>query len=153
MLELDVFALAGFGVLAQAVGMAPVQGLQAMEEMGAAAVVELVSHLTFIGGGFVAMLAGFGLEGVFWAMVAAGVGWTILTPLGALNTSRFLDQVEVHPLPFAPLSRRIVLAARREVLGPLPGEMASRIKTLLDDMVVGPTQARFAFLKTGFRVL
>ena len=68
-----LFALAGFGVLAQAVGMVAVQGLQAVEQMGAAAAVELASHLTFIGGGLAAMLLGFGLEGVFWAMVAGGV--------------------------------------------------------------------------------
>ena len=68
-----LFVLAGFGVLAQAVGMVAVQGLQAVEEMGVAAAVELASHLTFIGGGFAAMLLGYGLEGVFWAMAGSGV--------------------------------------------------------------------------------
>ncbi len=82
-----LFALAGFGLLTQAVGMVPVQGLQAMEEMGAAAAVELVSHLTFIVGGFVLMASGFGLEGVFWALVASGV--VALLVGGAVMLLRF----------------------------------------------------------------
>ncbi len=67
------FVLAGFGVLAQAVGMAALEGLVAVESMGAAMAVELTSHLTFIAGGFAAMRLGFGLEGVFLAMAASGV--------------------------------------------------------------------------------
>uniref|UniRef100_UPI00356633F4 LysR family transcriptional regulator n=1 Tax=Actibacterium sp. TaxID=1872125 RepID=UPI00356633F4 len=43
------------------------------------------------------------------AMVAAGAGWTILTPLGYLRAQRFHDQVDVLPLPFSPLSRTITL--------------------------------------------
>ena len=43
------------------------------------------------------------------AMVAAGAGWTILTPLGVLRAHRFVDAVDLHPLPVDPLSRRISL--------------------------------------------
>jgi DNA-binding transcriptional LysR family regulator len=54
------------------------------------------------------------------AMVAQGAGWTILTPLGWMRAQRFQAQVEVLPLPFAPLSRTISLTARRGVLGDMP---------------------------------
>lgn len=40
------------------------------------------------------------------AMVANGAGWTILTPLGVTHAMRFRDQVDVLPLPFAPLPRK-----------------------------------------------
>ena len=36
------------------------------------------------------------------AMVAAGIGWTILTPLAIRAAPRFHPDVEVRPLPFAP---------------------------------------------------
>jgi DNA-binding transcriptional LysR family regulator len=72
------------------------------------------------------------------AMVAQGAGWTIMTPLGWMRAERFRAQVDVIPLPFAPLSRSISLTARREVLGELPGDIAARLRPQLQTMVVDP---------------
>jgi len=87
------------------------------------------------------------------AMVAAGAGWTILTPLGVLRAQRFLDAVEIAPLPFAPLTRRITLSARRGVLGDLPARLSDQIKPLLAELIVGPAVARYPFLADALRLL
>jgi len=87
------------------------------------------------------------------AMVAEGAGWTILTPLGYLRAGRFRDQAEVHPLPFAPLERRIQLSARRGVFQDLPERVAGQLRALLADLIVGPAKARMPWLGERLRVL
>lgn len=87
------------------------------------------------------------------AMVASGAGWTILTPLGVTAAHRFVDQVDVLPLPFAPLARTISLSARRDVLGELPGHIAARLRQLVKDQVVTPGLRRMPWLGDQLRVL
>ena len=87
------------------------------------------------------------------AMVASGRGWTILTPLGVGRAKRFVDQVDVLPLPFAPLERTISLSARRDVLGEMPAQTAQRLRPLLDRHVVQPMVARHPWLGGELAVL
>lgn len=87
------------------------------------------------------------------AMVAAGAGWTILTPLGFLRAQRFHEAVDLVPLPIAPLTRRISLTARREVLGELPAEVAGRLRPLLSELIVEPSLARLPWLTGALRLL
>lgn len=87
------------------------------------------------------------------AMVAAGEGWSILTPLGFMRAGRFRDRADVLPLPFAPLSRTISLTARRDVLLDLPARTAERLKPLLDELIVAPCRARMPWLGDSLRVL
>jgi len=87
------------------------------------------------------------------AMVAGGAGWTILTPLGYLRAQRFRDQAELLPLPFAPLSRRISLKARKGVLQDMPARVAGRLRPLLQEMIVGPATARMPWLAEDLKVL
>ena len=87
------------------------------------------------------------------AMVAGNAGWTILTPLGFLHAHRFRDRAEMLPLPFAPLSRRISLYARTGVLRDMPGQMAARLRPLVQELVVGPAVARMPWLQGALRVL
>ncbi|MFV2035307.1 MAG: LysR family transcriptional regulator, partial [Halocynthiibacter sp.] len=70
------------------------------------------------------------------AMVAEGAGWSILTPLGLLRAQRFLDQVDLFPLPFTPLTRTISLYARRDVLGSMPADVAARLRPLIGELIV-----------------
>ncbi len=86
------------------------------------------------------------------AMVAAGVGWTILTPLGFMAAHRFRDQAEVLPLPFAPLSRTVSLTARRGVLHGIPGRMAARLRPLVSDLIVRPSLTRMPWLGDSLKV-
>ena len=87
------------------------------------------------------------------AMVAAGAGWTILTPLGFLHAQRFQSQADVLPLPFAPLSRRISLNARAGVLRDMPGQVAARLRPLLQELIVTPARAQMPWLAESLRLL
>ena len=87
------------------------------------------------------------------AMVAAGAGWTILTPLGYLRAQRFRDEVDLIPLPVPPLSRRISLTARAEALQDMPARLATRLRPLLEEMIVAPATARMPWLEGQLRVV
>ncbi len=87
------------------------------------------------------------------AMVAAGSGWTILTPLGVLHAERFRDKVSLQPLPFAPASRRIALYARRGVLGPMPGQIADKLRQMIAEMIVSPVVAEHPWMKDGLKII
>jgi hypothetical protein len=56
-------------------------------------------------------------------------------------------------LPFEPLSRRISLVARRDVLGDMPGDMAARLRGLLSEMIVDPATQKLPWLAGQLRVL
>lgn len=58
------------------------------------------------------------------AMVVQTGGWTLTTPLNLLDAERVIPLLDVAPLPFAALSRRIQLIARSEELGHLPDDLA-----------------------------
>ncbi|MCF1709064.1 LysR family transcriptional regulator [Tabrizicola sp. J26] len=87
------------------------------------------------------------------AMVADGVGWTILTPLGVQHAAPFRGRVDVLPLPFEPFSRTISLSARAGVLHDMPARMAGLLRPVLQSSVVEPTVADLPWLKQEFRVL
>jgi DNA-binding transcriptional LysR family regulator len=87
------------------------------------------------------------------AMVAGGAGWTILTPLALLHAERFRDAAQVLPMPFEPLSRRISLSARADVLRDMPGRMAALLRPLLAAQVVAPSVARLPWLADHLRIL
>lgn len=87
------------------------------------------------------------------AMVARGMGWSILTPLGVMCGGAALDRVDIGPLPVAPLTRRISLIARRDGLFEMPGEVAGRLRPLLAERIVAPSLDRMPWLGDSLRVL
>ena len=87
------------------------------------------------------------------AMVAAGTGWTILTPLAVQAAQPFHPTIEVMPLPFAPLERRISLSARAGVLQGMPTQVAINLRDLLQTRVITPSLAAMPWLKDTLRVL
>jgi DNA-binding transcriptional LysR family regulator len=87
------------------------------------------------------------------AMVVAGAGWTILTPLAIGAALRFQGAVEVMPLPFAPLDRTISLSARQGVLRDMPGQVAGRLRAQIAARVVGPALAEWPWMAGALRVL
>jgi DNA-binding transcriptional LysR family regulator len=87
------------------------------------------------------------------AMVAGGAGWTITTPLGFTRAQRFRTDVDVMPLPFAPLARRIALFARKGAMDRMPRDIAERLRPLLRDMVVRPCVADMPWLSETLKVL
>jgi len=87
------------------------------------------------------------------AMVAAGAGWSITTPLGYTRAQRFMGAVEAMALPFSPFSRTIALFARSGTIGPMPGQIAGRLRPLLQAMVVEPAVAALPWLQGALEVL
>ncbi|AQS36468.1 transcriptional regulator [Shewanella psychrophila] len=59
------------------------------------------------------------------SMVAAGIGWTITTPLCLYQSGIGLERLKCLPLPItSPLHRQLTLVCRRHELGDLPQQMA-----------------------------
>jgi len=87
------------------------------------------------------------------AMVAQGAGWTILTPLGFMRAQRFTGAARMVTLPFAPLSRRILLSARKDVLQDMPGQVAGELRPLLRELVVDPATQEAPWLEGQLRIL
>ena len=84
------------------------------------------------------------------ALVAQGVGWTILTPLALHHAARFLDAVEVQPLPGEGLARSITVSARAGALGALAGQVADQMRGLVAAQLITPSVARWPWLAPGF---
>ncbi|WP_375691177.1 LysR family transcriptional regulator [Pseudooceanicola sp. LIPI14-2-Ac024] len=87
------------------------------------------------------------------AMVGQGEGWTILPPLALMRARRLLPGLDILPLPFAPLSRRIVLSARAGMLGDLPVRIARDTCQLLHDEVLVPGRESHPDLAGTVRLL
>lgn len=80
------------------------------------------------------------------AMVAAGAGWSIVTPLGYAAAQRFRARVALAPLPGPAMARTISLFARRGQLGGLPGDIAARAARLIADEITAPLTGAMPFL-------
>lgn len=87
------------------------------------------------------------------AMVAAGQGWSILTPLALHHVARFRGAVAVLPMPYGRLERQITLCARAGVLQGMPGTVAGRLRGLLETQAVAPAIAVWPWLAGQFRLL
>ncbi len=87
------------------------------------------------------------------AMVAAGEGWTILTPLALHLAARFRAGVDVAPLPFAALDRSLSLSARGGVLQDIPGQVAGRLRSLVQSRVIAPALADWPWMTDALRLL
>ncbi len=84
------------------------------------------------------------------ALVAAGQGWTILTPSAVRHAAR--AGLALSPLPGAPLSRRIVLMARDGTMGRWPARTATRLRALLSEQIVAPALADAPWLNDALRI-
>lgn len=87
------------------------------------------------------------------ALVAGGTGWTITTPLSLLRAGRFAGGIDPHPLPGPPMARRIVLYATGDWSGPIPAQIASRARDLIEGHFGVPARERMVWLADSFRVL
>lgn len=67
---------------------------------------------------------------VFATVVQSG-GWTVANPLSLLDAERFLPHVDLQPLPFPSLSRRIWMIARSDELGRLPERLATDCRRIV----------------------
>lgn len=80
------------------------------------------------------------------AMVAAKEGWTILSILGVQHAGRFAADIDVLPLPFAPLDRVLSLYTRTDGVREMADEIAARLRPALERDVVTPALAAWPWL-------
>ncbi|TMM51669.1 LysR family transcriptional regulator [Sulfitobacter sabulilitoris] len=87
------------------------------------------------------------------AMVARGIGWSVTTPLGFMRAARFHDQVDAHPLPFAPFARQISLFASADWAGRVPRDVAQTMRRLMQAHMIDPALIRLPWLAGELRIL
>ncbi|MGI3168349.1 LysR family transcriptional regulator [Pseudooceanicola sp. C21-150M6] len=87
------------------------------------------------------------------ALVGRGMGWTILPPLALMRARRLIGTLDLMELPFAPLSRRIVLMARDGVLEEVPGTILAELQSLLQEVVIAPAVEAYPHLSANLRLL
>ncbi|SPH18011.1 HTH-type transcriptional activator CmpR [Defluviimonas aquaemixtae] len=86
------------------------------------------------------------------ALVANGTGFSITTPLALLRARIFLDQVDLHPLPLAAMSRTISLFAPTDQAGDSAAEIARTLRTIMTTRLVGPAKDLAPWLGDAFVV-
>jgi len=113
---------------------------------------ELAQHLTAEG---VNLVHRFELDSyrAMMAMVAGGTGWTILTAMGAQQAGRYAEDIDLHPLPFAPMSRRISVFVRKDGMEDMADDIAARLRPLIETQLVQPAVAANSWLSGHFKVL
>lgn len=87
------------------------------------------------------------------ALVSRGIGWAVTTPLGYMRATRFHDQVDAHPLPFDPFSRKISLFASADWADRVPRDVAQTIRSLVQSQVIDPALRTLPWLEGDLRVL
>lgn len=87
------------------------------------------------------------------AIVAAGQGWTITTPLSLLRGGRFAGGIDAHPLPGEAMARQIVLYATSDWSGGIPEQIAALARELIGQHFWEPGQEQMPWLGESFRVL
>ncbi len=75
------------------------------------------------------------------AVVAAGLGWTLATPLCILQGALHLPQLRCIAAPGPTLYRRITLAARRGELGDVPARIAEASIAVFKDICLPQVEA------------
>ncbi|MBJ3774668.1 LysR family transcriptional regulator [Acuticoccus mangrovi] len=80
------------------------------------------------------------------AAVAAGMGWSLTTPLCLAQEAARLDALHIAPMPRGRFSRTMSLLARRGEHGTLTAAVADTIRAILSADVLGPLLARYPFL-------
>ena len=86
------------------------------------------------------------------AMVAAGAGWTITTPLLFARGRRFQDRVQIHPFPGKSFSRTLSILATPDCSEAIVDLVDARMQTLLRTYAVTPILQKAPWLTGSFRL-
>lgn len=86
------------------------------------------------------------------AMVAAGLGWSISSPLIALQSLARLDKMQLVPLPGMSLRRKIHLYARARELGERPHRIAQLVRGLLRQKILPQVAVHMPWVLPEFTV-
>ncbi len=80
------------------------------------------------------------------ALVAAGLGWTITTPVCLAAAPNLLNHVEILPMTRGRFARQVQIVARTGELGDLPRKTAQLATHVLRDQTFPPIIAQFPWL-------
>lgn len=87
------------------------------------------------------------------AMVARGIGWAITTPFGYGRAERFHGALRAHALPAPGVSRQISLFAAADWTGPVPQNIATTMRQLLQTHMIAPTLVHMPWLSGSFHTI
>lgn len=79
--------------------------------------------------------------------VAAGLGWSITTPLCLAGQIHLLPQLRLQPMDHAKFSRTVQVVSRRGDLGDLPKEIAALARKVLREETFGPVLTAHPWLE------
>ncbi|SER65327.1 DNA-binding transcriptional regulator, LysR family [Tranquillimonas rosea] len=81
------------------------------------------------------------------ALVAAGAGWAVTTPLSFLRAKRFRDDIDLHPVPMPPFARTISVFSKGDWIDDVARDLAEALRQMLRDRIVTPMLDREPWLE------
>ena len=87
------------------------------------------------------------------AMVAAGAGWTITTPLLFSRAKRFQPRLKMHRFPGKRFARTLALVATPDCSRSMIELVDNKIRGLIDDHAISPTHRSTPWLADSFMLL
>ena len=87
------------------------------------------------------------------AMVAAGAGWTITTPLLYSCAKRFQPKLKMHRFPGKSFARTLALVATPDCSRSMIELVDNKIRGLIDDHAIAPTHRSAPWLADSFMLL
>lgn len=87
------------------------------------------------------------------AMVAAGAGWTITTPLLFSRAKRFRTKLTMHSFPGKSFSRSLAIVATPDCSRAVLELIDGRMRTLIQEHVLSALHQEMPWLKDSFRLL
>ena len=70
-----------------------------------------------------------------------------------MRARRLLPDLDLRGLPFAPVTRRIVLMAREGILEDVPAQVAQQLQSLLQEIVISPAVDAYPDLSASLKLL
>jgi DNA-binding transcriptional LysR family regulator len=80
------------------------------------------------------------------ALVSAGYGWTITTPICLVSAANLLKDLRVEPMPRGRFARQVQVVSRVGELGDLPGKIAALATRVLRDETFPPLIEAYPWL-------
>lgn len=84
------------------------------------------------------------------AMVAAGTGWTITTPLLFARAQRFHPRLRMHPFPGKSFARTLSLLSTPDCAEAVVDLVDEQLRHLITEHAIAPFHAAFPWLMDGF---
>lgn len=87
------------------------------------------------------------------AVIASSEGWSFVTPLGFMRAQRFVDRVQLHPLPVPAFARTIAVTSRADFDAQISQAIAALLRQIIRREVVEPACAIYPWLTPSFALL